>query len=161
MRTLSGIAPSFQASTFEMSDPLLLSSSSTQDSRYWSKQGETLLNLTQYLNALTCFERSLALHPEDPEVLVFQGVTLIHLQRYEEALAALDRALQLSPRHAEALIFRGAALNYLGRYSECYKSYHQALHSHRPRNSETASQIDRFGQFAANLFTRLMSPHTP
>lgn len=158
---LSGVVPPFQANTFDMSDFSLPLPSSTQDFRYWSEQGETLLNLNQYESALNCFEQAIALHPNDPELMVFKGVAFIHLKRYEAALAALNQALQLSPQHAEALVFRGAALNYLGRYSECYESYQQAIESSRLKTCEATSKPDRLSQVVANLYTRFMSAHTP
>jgi Flp pilus assembly protein TadD len=90
--------------------------------------------------ALASFARSLALKPDDPDVLNGRGRVLLGLHEPARALADLDQAVALKPDHVGALINRGNALAALGRLDEALAQYdallaadpaHPALHFNR------------------------------
>jgi tetratricopeptide (TPR) repeat protein len=53
--------------------------------------------LQRHADALTAFDRSLALEKNDPVVWFNKGTALQMLGRHREALAAINRVLALSP----------------------------------------------------------------
>ena len=53
--------------------------------------------------ALADFDRSLAIRPGDPDVLISRGLALTAMQRQQEALASYDAALAARPNDSEAL----------------------------------------------------------
>src|SRR5262245_19063678 len=53
--------------------------------------------------ALTSFDKALAIKPDYVEALINRGVTLHRLKRFEEALSSYDEALAVKPDYAEAL----------------------------------------------------------
>lgn len=102
------------------------------DAQTWYDQAEALANLGRYSEALTSFERVIALNSDCLDAWVFQAVVLLHLHQYQAALTSCDRALELQSDHPQAWIFRGAALQKLGRYRQAYTSYDRALGIERP-----------------------------
>lgn len=107
----------------------------------WYKKGEQLAKCGNYAQALTCFDQSIAIQPQDIAAWVFRGVVLIHLERYEEALASCNQALTIQPNDKQAWLFRGAALNHLGRYKQSYNSYDKALGKVRQSAGQRLTQI--------------------
>ncbi len=103
------------------------------DAASWYARGVALADAGHHRQALTCFERTLALCPEHIGAWVFQGVALIHLEQFEEALSSCDQALRLNPKEQEAWTFRGVALHRLSRFREAYASYDRALGLRRPK----------------------------
>jgi len=91
--------------------------------------GIALHELGRSTEALACFERSLALAPDNPETLYNRGNVLMALQRNDTALASYDRALAIRPDHATAHNNRGNALLALQRPAEALASFDRALAS--------------------------------
>src|SRR5689334_10165853 len=66
-------------------------------------------------DALSTFDRALAIAPDHPDALINRGCTCLDLKRYEEALAGFERSLAVRPGHPLALFNRGVVLQALGR----------------------------------------------
>ena len=47
--------------------------------------------------AIACYDKSLALSPQDPEILTNRGNSLAGMGRYEEAIASYEKALVIDP----------------------------------------------------------------
>ncbi len=80
--------------------------------------------------AVTQYQRALALEPERPELYNNLGNALRHLGRYADAEASYREALKLQPDHAmahEAHANLGTVLLQLNRYDEAQASYAKAL----------------------------------
>ncbi len=77
--------------------------------------------------ALTSYDRALALNKDFAEACNNRGAALAALKRHEEAITSYDRALALKPGFAEALQNRGAALSHLGRHEAAGKDLERAL----------------------------------
>ena len=92
----------------------------------FNNRGSVLLEMRRFGDALSCFDRALALRPGDIEVINNRGNALQGLARYDEALAAYDQALALNPDHVSALNNRGSALQQLKRHEEALASFDKA-----------------------------------
>ena len=95
--------------------------------RVWTVRGDALRALRRFDEALTSYEKALALDPRFIEALGNLGATLRDVRRYPEALETLDRALSLSPHDTELLCNRGAILLDLERPGEALPSLNTAL----------------------------------
>jgi tetratricopeptide (TPR) repeat protein len=60
--------------------------------------------------ALACFDKALALTPDNAKAWASRAATLQAMQRFDEALVSADRALALDPAHAPAYAARGSIL---------------------------------------------------
>ena len=80
-----------------------------------------------YGNAITSWEKVLAINPDYHEAWYNRGVELSALGRKEEAIQSYDKAVDIKPDDHEAWNNRGYALSDLGRYEEAVQSYDQAL----------------------------------
>ncbi len=80
-----------------------------------------------YENALTSWEKVLAIKPDYHEAWYNRGGALFTLGRNEEALPSYDQAVDIKPDKHQAWYNRGVALSALGRKEEAIQSYEQAL----------------------------------
>ncbi len=99
----------------------------TDEHELWGVRAKKLASLGYYSQALTSYDRALAIRQDNAEVWIWRGGVLTHLDRYEEALASFEKALEIQPDNQSAALFRGIAFHHLGRYKEAYASYDQAL----------------------------------
>jgi protein O-GlcNAc transferase len=72
-------------------------------------------SLKRYEEALTSYDRAIAIKPDYAEAYYNRGNALQELKRLEEALASYDRAIEIKPDYAEAYSNRGNALKELKR----------------------------------------------
>jgi tetratricopeptide (TPR) repeat protein len=77
--------------------------------------------------AMTCYERALALAPDSVDTLYNLGNTCQDLGQTERAIGYFERALRLRPDAVELHNNLGSALQDLGRLDEAVASYHEAL----------------------------------
>jgi protein O-GlcNAc transferase len=92
-----------------------------------SNLGIALCETGRPLEALPCFERSLALASRNAETLYNLGNARLALRDYEDALVAYDRALAVNPDHVAALNNRGNVLSALRRGEEALASFDRAI----------------------------------
>ena len=85
--------------------------------------------------ALTAFQKSTELNPNNRSAWNNRGVTLRQLNRLEESLDCYERALALKEEYAWAWHNKGYALELLDRPREALESYTIAL-NHKPDSSE-------------------------
>ena len=90
-------------------------------------RGNSLHEVKRFEEALTSYDRALALRPDYAEVHCNRGNTLQAFKRFEEALASYDRAFALQPNLAMAHYNRGNALQELKRFEGALASYDRAL----------------------------------
>ncbi|WP_225902702.1 tetratricopeptide repeat protein [Pseudanabaena sp. PCC 6802] len=84
------------------------------------------LKLERYTEAVSDYERLLALKPEDRDAWFNRAWSLKSLKRYEEALESYDRAIALLPE-PYAHYHHGSILVELHRYDEALISYDRGL----------------------------------
>ena len=80
-----------------------------------------------YGNAITSWEKVLAINPDYHEAWYNRGVALSALGRKEEAIQSYDKAVDIKPDSHEAWYNRGVELSALGRKEEAIQSFDQAL----------------------------------
>lgn len=90
-------------------------------------RGNALQRAGEFADAVTHYDRALALRPDWVEALTNRGAALRALKRFDEAVASYDRALALRPTFVLALVNRGNVLRQLGRHHQSLASYEQAL----------------------------------
>ena len=66
------------------------------------KKGVNFLEDGKYEDALDCFEKILAINPDDPDVWNKKGAALRSLGRYDEAIESFNKALEITPRDLDA-----------------------------------------------------------
>lgn len=91
------------------------------------RRGNALRDEKRPDEALTRYDRALALRPRFPEALNDRGKALLELGRLADALASCDSALRIKPDLAEAFYSRGNALMGLRRTQEACVSYERAV----------------------------------
>ncbi|HEY5232042.1 MAG TPA: tetratricopeptide repeat protein [Verrucomicrobiae bacterium] len=89
--------------------------------------GQKFLDANEPQKALECFEKFLAVQPQNGEALVKKASALEKLGRADEALAFCDRAISTDALLVTAHLHKGGLLNKLGRYEESLKCYEQAM----------------------------------
>ena len=92
-----------------------------------SNLGIALSGIGRAPEALGCFERSLALAPDNPETLYNFGNAQMAMQRLDDGLASYDRVLALKPDHVAALNNRGNVLSALRRTQEALASFDRVV----------------------------------
>jgi len=77
--------------------------------------------------ALTSYNRAVALQPNHADALSNRGNLLKELRRFDEALASFNRALDIKPAHTGALNNRGVTLHVMQRFDEALASFDRAI----------------------------------
>ena len=99
-------------------------------------RGNFYYNQGKYNDALTTYNWSLELEPDDPSILNNRGITYDELRRYNEALADYNRSLELRPNHPRTLMNRGVTYDSLGRHDDALADYNRSLEL-RPDHPDT------------------------
>jgi Flp pilus assembly protein TadD len=94
---------------------------------YWFNLGVVLQKQGKPPEALSAYEKALALHPQYPEAHSNVGNVLMEVGRLDEAAAAYRRALQVRPDYVEAHNNLGVVLKEQGKLDEAGMSYERAL----------------------------------
>ncbi|MBE9115754.1 tetratricopeptide repeat protein [Lusitaniella coriacea LEGE 07157] len=126
----------------------------------WYEEGIAFMEMGQYSEALSHFERISALRPDDCTAFVWHASMLSLLGRHRAALGILDRALALQPRDRGVLLLRGLVFHDLGSYQESYKSYDQAVRLQQeweqPQPSPSPESIPTYPQHLAKPIGQLL-----
>jgi len=93
----------------------------------WAGYADTSQALGSYRDALTGYDRALALHADWPVAWHNRSNALRMLGLYDAALESVSRALALAPDFAEALNNRGNLLRRVYRHAEALDDYDRAI----------------------------------
>nr|WP_321242186.1 tetratricopeptide repeat protein [uncultured Tolumonas sp.] len=119
-----------------------------------SDRGLVLLAKEDYLAALACFERALAIEPAMSAAWNNLGVTYQHLQRLEQAEQCWQQVLALKPEHRDALINLGNLFYEQGKNAEALDLFGQLL-QHYPQEAiswrVTAKALSQTGLYEQAL----------
>ena len=99
----------------------------SNDAWGWRNKGGALYFLGKYDEAITCYDQSLKIDPNNPVVWNNKGLALYFLGKYDEAIISYDQAIKIDPSDADAWNNKGNSLNSLGKYDEAIISYDQAI----------------------------------
>jgi protein O-GlcNAc transferase len=86
-----------------------------------------LSDLGRFQEALSSYDKALAIRPAHAETLYNSGVVLAALHRLMEARARYDRALALKPDFTDALYNRGVVLRTIGHGEQALADFDRAL----------------------------------
>src|SRR5207237_7883551 len=84
----------------------------------WHRRGMLEAHHARFEQAITSYERALALMPTDNELLVNYGIALDAIGRTAEALEIFDRTLTTNPSNDEALFNKGICFEKAERYHD-------------------------------------------
>jgi tetratricopeptide (TPR) repeat protein len=90
-------------------------------------KGRELSNLGKHQEAISYFDKALAIDPNDVDALDNKGLAVANLGKYQEAISYYDKALAIEPNDLNALINKGLAVANLGKYQEAISYYDKAL----------------------------------
>ncbi|MGC1134916.1 MAG: tetratricopeptide repeat protein, partial [Nitrososphaeraceae archaeon] len=91
------------------------------------ENGETLLNSSRPEEAISYYNKVLAIEPENTAALYGKGDALYDIGSYDEAISYFDKGLELEPNNVVGLHGMGASLSGLGKYEEAIIYYDKAL----------------------------------
>jgi len=130
----------------------------------WTYLGGACFRLKEYANALTAFQNTLNLSPNDATAYNNLGTTLQALGNLKKAIQHFQKAASLNPKYITAFINLGNASKKAGKLELARKAFQQAatLNPHEPgpflalgltlismrRHREAITPIKRFTQLA-------------
>ena len=94
---------------------------------FWLHKGVSLGALARHEEAIVCYDKALAIDPQDAYAWNNKGVSLAALGRRDEAIICYERALVIDPQDAKAWMNKGASLYLLRRHEEAVACYERAL----------------------------------
>ncbi|MEG3973914.1 tetratricopeptide repeat protein [Microcoleus sp. herbarium8] len=83
------------------------------ESEFRIKQGNSLLRVNRYEEAIKKYEQAIRLKPDSSEAWNFRGIALLQLGRYEKSIASFDKALEIKPDYQDAKTNRETAFKEL------------------------------------------------
>ncbi|HOT76152.1 MAG TPA: tetratricopeptide repeat protein [Candidatus Wallbacteria bacterium] len=75
---------------------------SEEDIETWYNEGNTMLELGMYKEAIDSFDMALAAWPRNAVILFRKSIALNKLARYNEAIECLENALRINPAFSDA-----------------------------------------------------------
>lgn len=119
----------------------------------WKEVGNIYFDADQPDEAINAYEKSLALRPDDTDVLNDQGAMYRQTGDFQQALAAFNKALSIDPYNLESLYNSGYVyafdVNDIPRALAVWQSYLE-LESKSERARQVQSFIDRYGKSQNN-----------
>ena len=91
------------------------------------RKGRAYANRTKYKEAITYYEKALAVDPNNPAGWYNRAIVFIEIGRNTEALADCERAISLNQNYSDAWSKKGHALYNLGRYEDAIVACTRAL----------------------------------
>jgi tetratricopeptide (TPR) repeat protein len=95
----------------------------------------------RYYEAISYYDKALAINPNAKDILHNKGVVLITLGKYGEAIIVFDKILSLDPKNVAGLYNKGIALDKLGKHIEAKQYQDKALHINPDYSPSTASEF--------------------
>ncbi|MDR2891865.1 MAG: tetratricopeptide repeat protein [Deltaproteobacteria bacterium] len=96
-----------------------------QNVETWNQLGHWYFDNRMPNEAIQAYDRSLAMRPDDPNIITDQGVMYRSLHNHEKALELFRKANRLSPSHEQSLFNSGIVLLDLGRDAEAAQAWRQ------------------------------------
>src|SRR5919197_2241834 len=90
-------------------------------------QGISLLIVGKYNEAISLFDKVLAVDPTNTLALTNKGTTLAYLQKYDQAISLFDKALDIEPNNTSILDSKGNVLVSLHKYNQAISLFDKAL----------------------------------
>ncbi|HEY9491598.1 MAG TPA: tetratricopeptide repeat protein, partial [Nitrososphaeraceae archaeon] len=81
-------------------------------------KGDSLFNQGKYEEAITYFDKILALDASDTDMLYYKGISLESLGKHEEAITYFDKVLSLDPNNENTISWKQYTLQKMGEYND-------------------------------------------
>jgi tetratricopeptide (TPR) repeat protein len=105
-----------------------MSADREREANYWIDKGCLLDNEGKYEEAISCFDKAIAINPQSATAWYNKGGILgFRFSKLQEEIACLDKALEINPQYKEAWNNKAAALHRLSRHQEALKCLEEAL----------------------------------
>jgi tetratricopeptide (TPR) repeat protein len=92
----------------------------------WSNRGNARVSQHKLQDALTDYNQSIALAPDQPDPYLNRGAALEGLQQWDAAIADYNHVLELDPNDATAYNNRGNAKSGSGNWQDAFVDFQQA-----------------------------------
>jgi tetratricopeptide (TPR) repeat protein len=99
----------------------------TQSAAFWNNKGISLAALGQHQDAISCYDKALALNPQEAKIWSNKGFALQELGWLEEALYCYEQALTLDPHLDGIWSNKATTLAALGRSKEAIACHNEGL----------------------------------
>ena len=76
----------------------------------YTQLGNVYFDAQRFADAITAYEQSLKINPNDPDVSTDLGVSYYYTNRPDQALVQFDRSLAIDPKHTKTLLNKGIVL---------------------------------------------------
>ena len=110
------------------------------DSWEWNNGGISFSSLSQFEQAIECYDKAISIDPRNGGAWSNKGNALRLLGRDSEAMGCYNNAIKINPSNARVWCNKGFLLCKLGQFDDSLRCLRQALDI-KPMNSYIASQI--------------------
>jgi tetratricopeptide (TPR) repeat protein len=93
----------------------------------WISEGLALFREKKYYEAISSWNKSIELNPQDATAWFSIGCALGEQANYGDAVKAYDKAIEINPNFAKAWNNKGYAFRNQGKYDEALKAYDKAI----------------------------------
>jgi tetratricopeptide (TPR) repeat protein len=93
----------------------------------WVKYGEDIANANRLEEALQCFEKAIAIYPENDFAWGDKALILDKLGNVEDALISFSKAISINPHNAITWNNKGLVLLKLKKLSQCIECFDKAI----------------------------------
>ena len=93
----------------------------------WHNEGESLVKLEKYEEAISCYDKIIRLDPQDLKAWSNKGFALINLEEYEEAISCYNQVIRFNSKDYNAWFNRGNSLANLRKYEEAISCYDRVI----------------------------------
>jgi tetratricopeptide (TPR) repeat protein len=97
------------------------------EARTWYEKGGELYAAGSYVEAISCFDKALKLHPRLASAWAAKGLACNALRQYQEAIRCYDESIRLDPRDPAVWHDKGNTLCAVGRLEGALNCYNEAL----------------------------------
>ena len=94
---------------------------------FYLSKGRALFELEKCNDAIKCYDKIIALKPDDVDAYYNKGITLVDLGHREKAIVCFDRVLELNSDYVGAYIYKGIILAELRQYAESIQCFDKAI----------------------------------
>ena len=91
------------------------------------KQAEELIQASEYKLAISVFQQSLQIDPDNVELLRQYGKALTKIREFEQAIKVFEKALVIAPKNVKLLSCYITVLNKLGKTTQLIDTYHKLI----------------------------------
>ena len=98
----------------------------TSNADKYYTEGVALSELGKYSEAITCFDRAIAIDPNNDVAWTNKGFALALQKKYSEAITCYDKAIAINPKFALAWGNKCDALQKQGRWNEAEECFNKA-----------------------------------